>query len=98
MAGPLMAAGPVIVIAASFTNAIYEKLPIEELDDEEMNANNDEEMGLEKQSGDGDNSNGNNSASQARAVGESVYNLIPNNSQISHDVFWGPLHPPPPSY
>ncbi|XP_012066713.3 disease resistance protein RPS2, partial [Jatropha curcas] len=32
--GPLIAAGPVIVIAATFTNAAYERLPLE--DDEEL--------------------------------------------------------------
>lgn len=35
VAGSLMASGPVIVIAAAFTNATYEKLPMEEEDEEE---------------------------------------------------------------
>ncbi|KAG7033338.1 AT-hook motif nuclear-localized protein 20, partial [Cucurbita argyrosperma subsp. argyrosperma] len=35
VSGPLIAAGPVIVIAASFTNAIYERLQIEEMEMED---------------------------------------------------------------
>ena len=33
MAGALIAAGPVVVVAASFSNVAYERLPLEEGDD-----------------------------------------------------------------
>lgn len=94
VAGPLIAAGPVIVIAASFTNAIYERLPIEE-DDQKENAN--EEMKMEKQ--EEDHSNGNNSvAGESSAGGAAAASSLAVYTQISQDVFWAPLLPPPPSY
>ncbi|KAF3559006.1 hypothetical protein F2Q69_00010739 [Brassica cretica] len=34
--GPLMASGPVVIMAASFGNAAYERLPLEEEDQEEQ--------------------------------------------------------------
>ncbi|KAE8658474.1 AT-hook motif nuclear-localized protein 21 [Hibiscus syriacus] len=40
--GELMAAGPVILIASSFTNVAYEKLPLEE---DEIQAGNDDDGG-----------------------------------------------------
>ncbi|XP_010518160.1 PREDICTED: AT-hook motif nuclear-localized protein 22 [Camelina sativa] len=36
--GPLMASGPVVIMAASFGNAAYERLPLEEDDQEEQTA------------------------------------------------------------
>ncbi|XP_038885987.1 AT-hook motif nuclear-localized protein 15-like [Benincasa hispida] len=91
VAGPLIAAGPVIVVAASFTNAVYEKLAIEE--DEE---NSKEEKQLEDKI-DGNNSVGESSSVAAAASSLAVYNLIPN-TQISQEMFWAPLSRPPPSY
>ncbi|KAG7015980.1 AT-hook motif nuclear-localized protein 20, partial [Cucurbita argyrosperma subsp. argyrosperma] len=96
VAGPLIAAGTVIVVAASFTNAMYERLPME--DDDEENAKE------EKQSEDhinANNSGGEASSSVAAAAASAaslpVYDLIPQ-TQISQDMFWAPLPPPPPSY
>lgn len=84
VSGPLIAAGPVIVIAASFTNAIYERLQI---DEEEENGN--KEMEME------DHSNGKNSMGESSGGASlAVHNLI-SNTQISQDVFWAQL---PPSY
>lgn len=42
--GPLIASGPVLVIAATFSNATYERLPVE---DQETNAGGDEGNGLD---------------------------------------------------
>ncbi|KZV45330.1 DNA-binding protein ESCAROLA [Dorcoceras hygrometricum] len=36
--GPLLASGPVIIMAASFSNAAYERLPLDEEEEEEDNA------------------------------------------------------------
>ncbi|KAJ3694695.1 hypothetical protein LUZ60_000072 [Juncus effusus] len=36
--GPLMAAGPVVLMAASFANAVYERLPLEGMEEEEQPA------------------------------------------------------------
>ncbi|KAL0555939.1 hypothetical protein IC582_004442 [Cucumis melo] len=86
VAGPLIAAAPVVVVAASFTNAMYEKLPMEE--DEEKT---EKDKQLEE------NINGNNSmgesSSLAAASSLGVHNLTPN-TQISQEMFWAP----PPSY
>ncbi|XP_010923237.1 AT-hook motif nuclear-localized protein 20 [Elaeis guineensis] len=106
--GELVASGQVMVIAATFTNAIYERLP---LGDEEAEATappgGGEGMAALQQSPPG----GNGSASQqtshvgSAAVDPSLmpplYNLPPNllpNGQMTHEVFgaWAPR--PPPSY
>ncbi|KAJ4719975.1 AT-hook motif nuclear-localized protein [Melia azedarach] len=101
--GALIASGPVMVIAATFTNATYERLPIEE----------DGEMGQSQnlqQQGNGSNSGGGGSGGgQPQSLGGEqcgtttmpmpIYNLPPNllpNGQMPHDVFWAPPPRPPP--
>lgn len=96
--GALVATGPVIVIAATFTNATFERLPLE---DEEVVA------------GDKSGTSQNNSTSQSmgeqpqqqpqqqqQQLSMGVYNMAPNlvpNGQVSsHDVFWSPPRAPPP--
>nr|DAD26509.1 TPA_asm: hypothetical protein HUJ06_027977 [Nelumbo nucifera] len=93
--GALVASGPVMVIAATFTNATYERLPIE---DEPAG----EGIQLQQSSGVNSGSTGI-SASQPHTLPDSssmpIYNLPPNllpNGQMPHDVFWAPR--PPPSY
>ncbi|KAM1126093.1 hypothetical protein ACFX2B_040816 [Malus domestica] len=97
--GALVASGPVMVIAATFTNATYERLPLEE----EQGG----EGGMQIQQQSGVNSAGTGANSGSRGVGEdpsamAAYNLPPNllanGGQIPHDVFWGPPPPRPPSY
>ncbi|KAJ7964552.1 AT-hook motif nuclear-localized protein [Quillaja saponaria] len=92
--GALMASGPVMVIAATFTNAIYERLPLED------EAAAGEGMQVQQQSG---MNSGNNATSASQGLGEQVsmpmYNLPPNllpNGQMPQDVFWGPPPRPPP--
>ncbi|KAK4277930.1 hypothetical protein QN277_015849 [Acacia crassicarpa] len=106
--GSLVASGPVLVIAATFANATYERLPLE--DDpsgEEVETQTPKHVGV--------NNNNNNSATSAgpnpstsQALNEQVSmpvfnnlppNLVPNSDhqQMQHDVFWGApaRHPPP---
>ncbi|MBA0750077.1 hypothetical protein Gogos_003939 [Gossypium gossypioides] len=102
--GVLEASGPVMVIAATFTNAVYEKLPIEEETSgegggggggSEQNNNNSSNDG-------GDGNSGSQSQDQHQQGGSMpMYNLPPNlmhNGQMPHDLFWGPPPRPPPSY
>ncbi|CAJ2640849.1 unnamed protein product [Trifolium pratense] len=108
VAGSLIASGPVMVIAATFANATYERLPLEDEQGGEQ-----EEMQVQQQQ----QQSGVNSAtvavtsSQGLELGEHqqqvsmpMYNLPPNlmhnGTQMPHDVFWGPPppRPPPPSF
>ncbi|XWS07726.1 hypothetical protein CRYUN_Cryun41cG0014900 [Craigia yunnanensis] len=107
----LVASGPVMVIAATFTNVVYERLAIE--DDNSSGGGGggvSEGMGVQQQGNNNNNnssnSGGGNSGSQSQGLGHDnqqggsmpLYNLPPNllpNGQMPHDVFWGP---PPPSY
>lgn len=97
VAGALVASGPVIIIGATFTNATYERLPIE---DEPVG----EGMQVQQQSGVTPGAAG---TSTSQSLGEQasmpIYTLHPNlhpNGQMPHDMFWGspPRPPPPPSY
>ncbi|GFY96806.1 AT-hook motif nuclear-localized protein 19 [Actinidia rufa] len=99
--GPLVAAGLVMVMAATFSYATYERLPLEE---EGVAVGEAEGMQLQPSGGGGD--------SQLQPQSQSVglveptssmpmynfpHNLLPSATQIPHhDVFWAP--PPPPSY
>ncbi|XP_043700838.1 AT-hook motif nuclear-localized protein 23-like [Telopea speciosissima] len=95
--GPLVASGPVMVIAATFTNATYERLPLEE-----------ESAGA----GEGMQTSGVNSGSigvsvsphggggggLAEASTMPIYNLPPNlvpNGQMPQDVYWANPRQPP---
>ncbi|KAF8395161.1 hypothetical protein HHK36_019102 [Tetracentron sinense] len=95
--GALVASGPVMVIAATFSNATYERLPLE---DEPAG----EEIQLQVPSG-GNLRTSDVSASQSHGLADPsslpIYNLAPNllpNGQMPHDVYWGPPPRPPPSY
>ncbi|KAI3458663.1 hypothetical protein Pfo_015326 [Paulownia fortunei] len=98
--GALMASGPVMVIAATFTNATYERLPLE--DDAAG-----EGMQLQPTSGvntgtigaSGSHSHG--LAADPPPSSAPLYNVPPNllpNGQMPHDVFWAPPPRLPPSY
>ncbi|KAK8662457.1 hypothetical protein V6N13_092030 [Hibiscus sabdariffa] len=105
--GPLEASGPVMVIAATFTNAVYERLPIE---DENSGGGGGEGGGdgggnnnntSSNDGGDGNSGSQSQDMSQDHHQGGSMpmYNLPPNllpNGQMPHDLFWGtPPRPPP---
>lgn len=93
--GALMASGPVIVIAATFSNATFERLPLE---DEPANE------GIQMPQTSGVNSGtGGTSAPQSHGLVDPssmpIYNIPPNllpNGQMPHDVFWAPPPRPPP--
>ena len=99
--GSLVASGPVMVIAATFANATYERLPL--VEDEQ----GEEEMQVQQQqsavSGGGSGTPQGGGSSSQGGLGEGsvgMYNLPPNlmhNGQMPpHDVFWGPPPPRPP--
>ncbi|KAL5973433.1 hypothetical protein ACLOJK_030083, partial [Asimina triloba] len=103
--GPLIASGPVMVIAATFTNATYERLPIEE--EEEAGgvaaAAASEGMQVQQSAGVNSGTSGLSGGSQSHGLADPsslpLYNLPPNllpNGQLPHDVYgWGPTRPPP---
>ncbi|KAK7290150.1 hypothetical protein RIF29_04369 [Crotalaria pallida] len=105
--GSLVASGPVMVIAATFANATYERLPLEdEQGEEEMQVLQQQQQQQQQQL---QQSGVNSSVTPAsEGLGEQVsmpmpmYNLPPNlvhNGQMPHEVFWGPPPPrPPPSF
>ncbi|KAB5538781.1 hypothetical protein DKX38_016314 [Salix brachista] len=109
--GELIAAGPVMVIAATFSNATYERLPLEEQEQEgiplqqQVNSpggnNGNAASGGGASSGGGNNSGTQSSQGLGEHVSISGYNLPPNllpNGQMPHDMFWSPPPRPPPSY
>ncbi|KAK9123905.1 hypothetical protein Sjap_013507 [Stephania japonica] len=102
--GPLVASGPVIVIAATFTNATYERLPMEEEAAGEVTPLPPSSSGMNS-----GNDGGGVSASQSgHGLGDpsslTMYNLPPNllpNGQMPHEAAYWPTPPasrPPSSY
>ncbi|KAL5567568.1 hypothetical protein UlMin_025605 [Ulmus minor] len=94
--GALVASGPVIVIGATFTNATYERLPLE---DEASG----EGMQVQQQAGVSPGTPTNATSQGLAEQGAiTIYNLPPNlmppNGQMPHDMFWGPPPRPPPSF
>ncbi|RWR81589.1 AT-hook motif nuclear-localized protein 15-like protein [Cinnamomum micranthum f. kanehirae] len=108
VAGPLVASGPVMVIAATFTNATYERLPIEEEEDEkeaEAAAQPAEGGGakLEQSPGVNSGSSGISATSQSpHGLGGDPSSSLPiyNIRQMAHQMYdWNsPPARPPPSY
>jgi len=89
--GSLVAAGPVMVIAATFSNATYERLPLDE-DDEVGSAG----QGLPSATGSG---GGQQQPGLPEPSSLPIYNLtpnlLPNGGQLNHDAYnWA--HPRPP--
>ncbi|XP_004307477.1 PREDICTED: putative DNA-binding protein ESCAROLA [Fragaria vesca subsp. vesca] len=106
--GPLVASGPVMIIAATFTNATYERLPLEEESNEGMQLQQQQQQQQQQQSGVNSAGTGGNSGSQSLSDQQQqqqqvpIYALPPTllpNGQMPPDVYWGPPPPrPPPSY
>ncbi|KAK4756748.1 hypothetical protein SAY87_006875 [Trapa incisa] len=105
--GPLAASGPVMVVASTFGNATYERLPLQEDEDVAAAEAGDEVMRLEA----GPGHNRTPASSHHQGLGGDhqhgsmpMYNLHPNlvpNGQVPHEVFWGSpaaSRPPPPSF
>ncbi|XP_016434730.1 AT-hook motif nuclear-localized protein 16-like [Nicotiana tabacum] len=92
--GELMASGPVMVIAATFTNATFERLPLEE-------ENASEGMQMQTPITSGVNTGNSGGMGDTPASSMSMYNMPTNvlpNGQMPHDVFWTPPPRPPPPY
>ncbi|KAE8671954.1 AT-hook motif nuclear-localized protein 15 [Hibiscus syriacus] len=104
--GALEASGPVMVIAATFTNAVYERLPTEDENNGGggkggESGNNNNNNNSSNDGGDGNSGSQSQAMSQHHPQGGSIpmYNVPPNlvpNGQMPHDLFWGtPPRPPP---
>lgn len=101
--GELMASGPVMVIAATFTNATFERLPLEEDEKEENDVNEGMQMQLHTTSGVGNVNSGSLQADDPPPSSSSMpmYNIPTNvlpNDQMPHEVFWAPPPSRPPPY
>ncbi|CAA3022385.1 Hypothetical predicted protein [Olea europaea subsp. europaea] len=91
--GPLVAAGPVMVIAAIFSNATYERLPLEEEDDEAEGSSRAQVPGIGS-------SGGQHQHGIPDPSSLSIYNLtpnlLPNGGQLNPDAYaWPPPSRPP---
>lgn len=96
--GPLVAAGPVMVVAATFTNATYERLPLEENDEAGGSAQapppisggggvSPPVIGAQQQHGMADHS--------SMPIYNLTPNLLPNNGRLNHDSYaWNHARPP----
>ncbi|XP_065859144.1 AT-hook motif nuclear-localized protein 20 [Euphorbia lathyris] len=97
--GSLVAAGPVMVIAATFANATYERLPLEE-DEEDVGAGQEQIQGGSGNSPPPIGSGGQQSGlpdPSALPVFNLPPNLIPNGSQLGHDAYgWSHANTRPP--
>lgn len=105
--GELVASGPVIVVAATFSNATYERLPLADDEPGEAAAAAAGSDGMQLPEGSPPGGNGG-AAAAARAPGlpdptsMPFYNLPPNlmtngGGQMAHEVF-GSFRPPPPAF
>ncbi|XP_062083299.1 AT-hook motif nuclear-localized protein 19-like [Humulus lupulus] len=91
--GPLQASGPVMVIAATFSNATYERLPLEEQEEEAGGGGGVGGGGSppgiggaqQQQGGGGGGMQGDPSAAAASSVYNLAPNLLPNGGQLNHD-------------
>ncbi|GAB2288611.1 hypothetical protein Dimus_022935 [Dionaea muscipula] len=110
VAGALVASGPVMVIAATFSNATYETLPLEEEPTGEVSSGGGGSTEAQQPASAGVVSSGGLSGPQALVLAQepppppssslhpNIYNLSPlllSNGQIPHDVFWASPPPPP---
>ncbi|KAL1536091.1 AT-hook motif nuclear-localized protein 20-like [Salvia divinorum] len=82
--GPLVAAGPVMVVAATFSNATYERLPLEE-EEEAAAGGGDSPPGMVQQPHQG----------MAYPSNLPIPNLLANGGDLNHDAY-GWAHPRPP--
>ncbi|XP_050386446.1 AT-hook motif nuclear-localized protein 15-like [Argentina anserina] len=103
--GALVASGPVMIIAATFTNATYERLPLEDESNEGMQQQ--QQQRQQQQSGVNSAGTAGNSGCQGLSDPQQqqqqvpIYALPPTllpNGQMPPDVYWGPPPRPPPSY
>ncbi|XP_010262258.1 PREDICTED: AT-hook motif nuclear-localized protein 20 [Nelumbo nucifera] len=97
--GTLVAAGPVMVIAATFANATYERLPLEEEEDEAGSGGQGQLAGGAGSSPPAIGSSAQQQSGLPDPSSLPIYNLppnlIPNGGQLNHDAFaWAHARPP----
>ncbi|KAL2525836.1 AT-hook motif nuclear-localized protein 20 [Abeliophyllum distichum] len=99
--GALVASGPVMVVAATFTNATYERLPVEEeqaSEEIQVQPSTRVSTGIDGASG----SQSHRFPTDAPSSFAGLYNITPelqpSNGQMPHDGFWATPPCPPPSY
>lgn len=99
--GSLVAAGPVMVIAATFSNATYERLPLEDEDEAGVAGHHTHLPGNAEVSPPGiANSGGQHHPGLSDPSALSIYNnlppnLLPNGGQLNHDAYaWAHARPP----
>ncbi|WOL00055.1 AT-hook motif nuclear-localized protein 20-like [Canna indica] len=81
--GPLIASGPVMVVAATFSNATYERLPLEDEDEAEGASSSGGLLGAI-------------SGGMPDPSLLNMYNMAPNGGQLGHDALaWAHVRPPP---
>ncbi|KAJ4955223.1 hypothetical protein NE237_012006 [Protea cynaroides] len=91
--GTLVAAGPVMVIAATFSNATYERLPLED-DDDTGSAGQGQLLGGGGNSPPAIGSSGGLPDPSSMPVFNLPPNLVPNGGQLGHDGYgWGHARP-----
>ncbi|XP_013634379.1 PREDICTED: AT-hook motif nuclear-localized protein 22 [Brassica oleracea var. oleracea] len=92
--GPLMASGPVVIMAASFGNAAYERLPLEEDDQDEQQT-----AGAVANNMDGNATMGGGTQTQPQQLMQDptsfIQGLPPSlmNSQLPAEAYWGTPRP-----
>ncbi|XP_075499850.1 AT-hook motif nuclear-localized protein 15-like [Primulina tabacum] len=91
--GALMASGPVMIIAATFTNATYERLPME---DEATGEGMEMSSGANTGAIGGSGSTPHGLSANPPASSMPLYNLPQNLLPNGPDVFWAPPPRPPP--
>ncbi|GLT80862.1 hypothetical protein SLA2020_522740 [Shorea laevis] len=103
VAGSLVASGPVMIIAATFSNATYERLPLEEEEEGASGGQGQGHLGGGAAPGSGSppgiGGGGNQQGGMSEAPGLPVYNLppnlVPNGGQMNHEAYgWTHGRPP----
>ncbi|KAI4372972.1 hypothetical protein MLD38_011149 [Melastoma candidum] len=106
--GRLVASGPVMVVAATFSNATYERLPVDEEEEDHPGgmATTDQAGALGNHvasdpvegQGPGDRHHGGRGGGSMPMFGLPQTLIQPGNGQVSTDVFWAGTHRQPPNY
>ncbi|CAN7103446.1 AT-hook motif nuclear-localized protein 22-like [Brassica rapa] len=98
--GPLMASGPVVIMAASFGNAAYERLPLEEEDQEEQQTSGAVVNNNNNIDGNGTMGGGTQTQQQQQLMQDPTSfiqglqpNLMSSSVQLPGEAYWGTPRP-----
>ncbi|CAG7874018.1 hypothetical protein BRARA_E00505 [Brassica rapa] len=98
--GPLMASGPVVIMAASFGNAAYERLPLEEEDQEEQQTSGAVVNNHNNIDGNGTMGGGTQTQQQQQLMQDPTSfiqglqpNLMSSSVQLPGEAYWGTPRP-----